>query len=644
MRKSRRAREAALDEETFSRQPFTMDCPLLPVELVMNADSKPSFPAASRLHGSVEHRAEFYISLGLALLTLLGILFASTVLVAVDISGLQVHIDRFFEVSMTPAVPQDHLPPHYSAETVVAKQQRLLHEAKANLFSSTPKTGSSRPEVKELLAASLPAILPEKQGSPTTSLPPDVLTPVEREVTGDQVALAVPVVIRRTPREKTRTKEPDPAALYLSGREGGGGPGRPFAGSERPVFSDRTLPDAPAIKTLPPAPLPPVIDEEVRILAQHSHVLLDSTPEGNYPSLDQDVNADFSIYGDEATGNRYFRLILSLKPESVLATIPQDVFFLLDASQSVSDSEYAVLRESAIKHLRRLHPLDRFNLALFSENTYFFADDFQEASRVASLMEKIEKFTIRDYRERTTDVFTALNQVLARLSGTGRPVSFFLLTDGNATQGVADVKSLVQGLSRVNRNNFAIHSFNAGEGGDRYLLELLSYRSRGFFMEERSLSLAGEKFSAFSTQFNEPVLTNLVLSYSNMEPDEIYPGVLPSLYRNHPVVIYGRGQVGKNIILRVAGFHGKDPREFYFRAIIPEGGSENPEVEREWAIGKCHALMARFSQEPRNQALKEEIVGLAKAYSLPAILEMVESRRVLAPIRKVLDRRPAKEE
>jgi hypothetical protein len=575
----------------------------------------------------------------LALLVLLGILFASTVWVAVDMRGLQEKIDQFFEVTVSPPPPK-RLRSRYSSEAVAAKRQQLLRKAEGRLFSSTPEAGSDHPSAKAVAAPSLPALLRQAPPLPKPLPALAALEALERQTLNGQVSTSVPVVARRSASRTDRFRQPDLNALYHSGREGGGGPGRPQAGTVPPTFAKQGLPPLPRVKAIAPVPLAPVPAESVRAVAAHSHVLLNATPAATYPSLDRDVTADFAVYRSPTDGERYFRLTLTVKSESPLPAIPKDVFFLLDTSQSVGDEEYAVLREAVLQALKRLQPGDRFNVARFSETTQFLSEGFLPARSVLPRWDELKAFTKRRYDERTTDVFAALNQVLARLPKSGRPTAFFLLSDGKATQGVDDVKTLVKGLNRVNRDSFAIHTFNAGEGGDRYLLMLLSYRSRGFYQESPVLKTAGRELGAFTDVLAQPVLTNVVLSYTNVDPDQVYPGVLPSLYRNHPIVIYGRGSVGKNIVLRVAGFHRGQPREFFFRTTIPEGKTDSPEVAREWAIGKCHALMARLSQDPRDAALRQQIIDLAKTHELPSILEMVERRGILAPLRKLFDRKP----
>ncbi|MFH0910246.1 MAG: hypothetical protein V1918_01870, partial [Planctomycetota bacterium] len=55
-----------------------------------------------------------------------------------------------------------------------------------------------------------------------------------------------------------------------------------------------------------------------------------------------------------------------------------------------------------------------------------------------------------------------------------------------------------------------------------------------------------------------------------------------------------------------------------------------------WAQGKAHTLMARLVDDPKNRALRDEIIGLAETYHLASTLEMVQRRGFLEPLRDLL--------
>ena len=112
-----------------------------------------------------------------------------------------------------------------------------------------------------------------------------------------------------------------------------------------------------------------------------------------------------------------------------------------------------------------------------------------------------------------------------------------------------------------------------------------------------------EGLAGFVQRFDQPVLTNVVASYTNLRTSEVYPEVLPSLYRGHPITFWGRTLPGKTVAIRVAGMGQEGPREFFFRTVVPEGDALDPEVVRGSARGKCHELIARYADAPNDKAL-----------------------------------------
>ncbi len=427
---------------------------------------------------------------------------------------------------------------------------------------------------------------------------------------------------------------PDLRALYASGRIGAGMLGSPGQGTFRHKLM--TMPSAPLAESLSPAPPAPDFYVPPESATTVSRRLVRERPSQGYPSLDDDIDAVFTVFQAPGEKYAYFRLRLSLKPTSRVESIPKDVLFLIDISQSISPLELKHVRRAVVAHLARLDRRDRWNVVLFSENTYYMHPDTPFVPAGEFDEEAVRKFIRRHVNERRTDVFQAARLILERVPQSERPCNVFLISDGKATQGTSDVRRIVHSFQRVKRDNFAIFTFNAGPGGNRYLLRLLSYRSRGILGNCKKLKQVTERLSEFCCSVAEPVLTNVVASYTNIRTSDVCPVVLPNLYRGHPITFWGRTTPGKQVAMRVAGMSADGPREFFFRTIVPQGNASTPGVVREWARGQAHEMIARLSDDPKNKELKREILALTRRYDLTDITEMLTGKRLidLLPWRK----------
>jgi len=581
------------------------------------------------LHADVElgrrRGPEWYLSLGLAVIVALLLLFATTVTYVVDLGRFRQAVSRFFQVTVKPP-PRLSPQTTFSAEGAALERNRLISKGDAPIFSRLPDAEADRPGLRDLPTVAMPAAAPRSKVPDRVTVPAASETVRELESGLQEGPESVPLVARRRGVPLPRVPKPNLKAVYASGREGGGGPGRPGESSAKYAPRPPPPPEPPRIEEVETPPVEAVNRarlEDVRPLVRR---LIDKRPSGGYPKLDKEVQADFTVFREPGSEDTYFRLEIRLRPESRVPTLAKDVVFLVDVSQSIPPAELDAVRPGILAILRNLAPQDRWRAAVFSHETRFFAEDWNTAGSVPAREEELVEFLRRKRGDRHTNVFDATQRVLHGFARSPRPCNVFLVSDGKATSGTADVRRLVEGFTRTNRQTFSIFTFNAGEGGNRYLLQLLAYRSRGVHRGAPDLSAAGEALAAFGDLYDEPVLINTVVHYTNLAPDEVYPQVLPSLYRDTPIHIYGRSAEGKTVTMRVAGAGAEGAREFFFRTTVPPADDSQPEVARQWAQGKAHALMADLAERPDDEALRERIIRLAEKYGLQSTLELVRPK------------------
>jgi len=579
------------------------------------------------------HRPEAYASALGAVVVLAGLLVLSTMTYVFDLGDFRRHVSRFFRVEQVS--PRSPASTRETTHQVARAHEDLLSEVEENLFENH-ETANDRPRLEEITRSAPPAAppvrLPESLADPRR----EALKTAERAGAMLAVAGADGALVRRPGRAGPAVEAPDLNDLYAAGGEGGGGPGRPGAlGAEaaKPRFNPPVDPAPAAVSRV--SSYAPLGDRPVEDTRLWTRTLIEERPAAGYPSLDEDVSAEFTVHRVPGSDESFFRLEVALRPESPLPRIPKDVLFLFDISGSVGQRELVVMRRAVLEELAHLSPEDRWNLATFSEKVRFYAEDWRPAEAFAREREQVARFVRRRLSERTTNVFDATQKLLAGLPGGRRPCNVYLISDGRATRGRTDVETIVQDFQRVRRDNFSIFTFDAGPDGNRYLLRLLSYRSRGFHEEAPDLDVAEHRFDRFTEQYREPVLTHVVLNYANLEPQEVYPQVLPNLYRAHPLVIVGRSAAGRTVTMRLAGLGADGPREFFFRTMLPRENADHPDVARAWAQGKAHALMAQLAEHPDDEALRERIVRLATEYQLSETLGCLERGDALDVVRNL---------
>jgi len=556
------------------------------------------------------HAAETRSALALAVLTMTALLLAADRIALWDLGVLKRRVERLFQVTLTPAA--ESKPADYDAEAPARLNEEVRREKMRELFKFPAEVDTPRETPLTL--------------SPLGAQPSPLMAPLfsrshipQREAPPPDLPL---VALRPSLRQ--------PAEIRLEDFYGNGHLMAPMGKPGNDIFQ---IPDGEEGNAPQPAIPEPISASTILAIPESagaaSRKLVEERPAEGYPSLDEDVDARFIVYHPPDAAEAYFELTLALKPGNQLPTLAKDVLFLVDISQSISNAELRLVREAAVKYLARLSAEDGWNVMVFSEQTETLIADtaFAPASRFKA--EEVRKFIDRRAGQRRTDVFQVTRQILASLPRSERPCNVFLLSDGKPTQGISDVHSIVHDFARIRRDNFSIFTFDAGPGGNQYLLRLLAYRSRGFAAFCAQTEMLIPALLDFLHRFDAPVLTHVVWSHTGQRAREVYPPILPNLYRDHPITIWGKTTPGRTVAIRIAGLTAGGPREFFFRAVVPEGDDRSPEVMQRWAESQCHELIAQLAEQPEDEELRQRILNLARLHRLTYIVALLEEKPFL---------------
>ncbi|MCX7933742.1 MAG: VWA domain-containing protein, partial [Planctomycetota bacterium] len=440
--------------------------------------------------------AETRSALALAVLTMTALLLAADRIALWDLGVLKRRVERLFQVTLAPAA--EPKPANYDAEAPARLSEELRREKMKELFKFPEEIEVPREAPLTLSPSGV-------QPPPPTAAPLFSRLDLARDKTPPP---DLPLVAQRPSARQ-------PAEVRLDEFYGDGHLLAPQAKPGSDIFripgsgeAEAPKPTAPEAIGAPTVVLPPESAGAV------SRRLIEERPAEGYPSLDDDLEARFIVYRPAAAAEAYFELTLALKTNSRLVPFAKDVLFLVDISQSISNAELRLVREAVVQYLSRLPADDGWNVMVFSEQSETLIADAAFAPAARFQAEEVRKFIDRRPGQRRTDVFQVTRQILSGLPRTARPCNVFLLSDGKPTQGISDVHMIVHDFARVNRDNFSIFTFDAGPGGNQYLLRLLAYRSRGFAAQCAQAESAASALLNFLQQFEAPVLTNVVWSLS----------------------------------------------------------------------------------------------------------------------------------
>jgi len=343
----------------------------------------------------------------------------------------------------------------------------------------------------------------------------------------------------------------------------------------------------------------------------------ESAPTGPVRPIDLDVKID--VYAEPGGKFRFFRMTVSQKKAGALPVIAKNVLFVVDISASIRLDMLRGVRRAVGNSAAGLNRGDQINVVRFSEQYYKEFDGFVPATgeNVARAARGVRK----EAGQVRTDVYTVLKDVVADLrsqkTDAPRPTNIFLVSDGNPTTGLQDIRHIVNDLSAITKTDYSIFAINPGaRTANAYLLDLLAYRNRGRFVQAKAPADADAAILRLLMQYKDPLLMNLRAQYGNFEVDQVYPGTLPNLYAGRPIVIHGRCRPGDTLAVRIMGDSASGRRKFLYTSTLPEVATDDKSIAREWARGKIHYLASRIAREGEKKTIVDEMRQLSERYKL----------------------------
>ncbi|MCC7519623.1 MAG: hypothetical protein IT578_10615 [Verrucomicrobiae bacterium] len=379
---------------------------------------------------------------------------------------------------------------------------------------------------------------------------------------------------------------------FLFGAPGGTGP----AETPRPALKASTRAAPPSLLDDPPVEAP------------------------KYDSLNEFL--DVRLFTQERPGRDgaregWFLVRITAKTGKELEVFPRDVTCVLDISSSIGGGRLAAFRQGLLDSLDQLNPDDRVRLYAFRDRLSAFRDGWVSAAR-------LPRSEVRDWLNAlrssgTTDFYDALLPLVGASSGKSRMAIGFILSDGIPTVGMVDSTQIINRLSEKNDNAVSLFSFSAGPDVNRFLLDLLAYRNQGWLRHASRAADAAGEFSRLARQVRYPLFLNLRFRFAGVDGAQVFPQNLPNLYRDSPLLLFGRYAPGRTeaLSLQVLGDSLRGTKELLVRLPIPEKPTGPDSIAATWARQKIYDLLSRMTDSPENQEkLLDQVRALADEYQV----------------------------
>ena len=288
--------------------------------------------------------------------------------------------------------------------------------------------------------------------------------------------------------------------------------------------------------------------------------------------------------------------------------IPRELVFVLDCSGSMRGAPLAAARNVVKQALRTLRGRDTFQIIRFSERSSGLGP-----RPLPNNPENIRKaLTYLDglHGQGGTRMIEGIRAALHRPPDPERLRIVAFLTDGyigNETEILREVRRTLGGAR--------LFSFGIGSSVNRFLLEGLAEEGRGEAAFLGPRESPDEMVDRFVRRIATPVLTDIQVTWEDVEVEDLEPPVIPDLFAGHPLVIHGRYRKPGTGIVRVEGRRGGLAVTFRRVILLRDRAADNEALGRLWARARIHRL-SRELHEGNNPEVEKSIITLGLRHRL----------------------------
>jgi Ca-activated chloride channel family protein len=309
-------------------------------------------------------------------------------------------------------------------------------------------------------------------------------------------------------------------------------------------------------------------------------------------------------------------LLVATPPELTGAdgALPKDLVFVLDRSGSMGGEKIDQAKSALRFILDNLNPLDRFALVAFSDYAESLQTQLVDAS-AASVAQAASWISGIDAGG-GTNIDEALRLAFSLFEESERPRFLIFLTDGEPTVGEEDPIRIAANAGEANQTGARLFTFGVGYDVNTVLLDQLTLENRG----TTTYVLPGENLetsvSSFYRKIASPVLADPVLTVDGIDVYDVFPHVLPDVFRGTQLVILGRYRGSGEAVVSLSGESAGVAVSYSTRGSFAPAATESTFLPRLWAGRKVSYLLDQIRLYGESDELVDEVIALSNRYGI----------------------------
>jgi Ca-activated chloride channel family protein len=331
-----------------------------------------------------------------------------------------------------------------------------------------------------------------------------------------------------------------------------------------------------------------------------------------YYRLDDSTPARVELipYRPDSNGPGTFMLVLTPGGSLQPITRGTDWTFVLDISGSMGGAKIDTLIDGVCKVIGKFSPLDRFRVVTFNDRADDLTNGFMTATpeHIQETLARIQTIQAGG----STALHAGLEMAYRGLDA-DRTAGLIIVTDGVANVG----PSTHADLMRLHRqHDVRLFTFVVGNSANQPLLEALAQSSGGFAMNVSTSDDVIGRIIQAKVKMTHEAIRDTRLTFHGERVSDLTPAATGNIYAGQQVVLFGHYTGEGPVQMEFSGRVGGETRHWKGSAILPAVDTDNPEIERLWALASIEEIMQTVRDKGETDKRRQQVIDLGTNYSL----------------------------
>ena len=332
-----------------------------------------------------------------------------------------------------------------------------------------------------------------------------------------------------------------------------------------------------------------------------------------YTVSEKDIGFNLLPFEDEEHQGYFLAMISPQVEVPADKTSRKNIIFILDTSGSMKGEKIKQAKGALSFCLNSLNEGDRFNIIDFDDEIKSFKTELVRADH-QNIREALS-FVDRCEADGGTNINDALHTGLRQIEDRGKASFIIFLTDGLPTVGETDINNILANVKKANRSTTRLFVFGVGYDVNTRLLDRLAQDNHATSDYVRPSEDIEVKVSGFFKKVSHPILTDIRLSFSDVEVYDLYPKELPDIFKGSQLLVLGKYKNGGHTGVTLMGSTQGDTRRFNYEInFSPDDRYDF--IPRLWATRRIGYLIDQLRLHGHSKELVDEVVRLSKKYGI----------------------------